>query len=276
MPFNLIKGTFHVQGYQPDGDTIRFRANDNRNWELLGGPPVRLNRRSHASLRFEAIDALETHYQGTHQPEEWGNASTDRLIELAGISSVTWSENRQRVTEANDGTPGYILSRSTERYRRPVAFVFSGTTERADGDVVRLEVDLLEESINYQLAAEGLVYPTYYEGLFSSLRNKITEVVQNARNNNLGLWSEDRTVSGFSISSLDDAQNVVMMPKLFRRIISWLRENDPSLRFSAYMDDRDPIIDLRLANFTHFDSVIEESDNNIQLATQPENLVFRP
>lgn len=28
MPFFLIKGTFHVVGYQPDGDSIRFQADN--------------------------------------------------------------------------------------------------------------------------------------------------------------------------------------------------------------------------------------------------------
>ena len=35
MPFNLIKGTFHVVGYSPDGDSIRFRAEDLQNWDCL-------------------------------------------------------------------------------------------------------------------------------------------------------------------------------------------------------------------------------------------------
>ncbi|MDD5267120.1 MAG: hypothetical protein PHO08_08320 [Methylococcales bacterium] len=43
MPFHLIKGTFHVVGYSPDGDSIWFQADDLGNWGLLDGPPVGLN-----------------------------------------------------------------------------------------------------------------------------------------------------------------------------------------------------------------------------------------
>ena len=31
MPFFIIKGTFHVLGYSPDGDSIRFQADDDAN-----------------------------------------------------------------------------------------------------------------------------------------------------------------------------------------------------------------------------------------------------
>ena len=60
MSFNLIKGTFHVKGYSPDGDSIRFRAKDPTNWKKLSGPAVGLNALGHAQLRIEAMDALET------------------------------------------------------------------------------------------------------------------------------------------------------------------------------------------------------------------------
>ena len=62
MPFTLIKGTFHAKGYQPDGDSLRFKAASAANWAKLGGPKVRRNAKGHAQLRFEAVDALETHY----------------------------------------------------------------------------------------------------------------------------------------------------------------------------------------------------------------------
>ena len=68
MAFFLIKGTFHVKGYSPDGDSIRFRARNPDNWKKLSGPAAELNARGHAQLRVEGVDALETHYQGYHQP----------------------------------------------------------------------------------------------------------------------------------------------------------------------------------------------------------------
>ena len=77
MPFTLIKGKFHIKGYAPDGDSLRFSPDDHNNWKKLDGPKVKLNkRRHHAQLRFEGIDALETHYRARtiHQPAEFGRA----------------------------------------------------------------------------------------------------------------------------------------------------------------------------------------------------------
>jgi hypothetical protein len=37
MSFKVIKGTFHVVGYSPDGDSIRFKADDKEKWGALSG-----------------------------------------------------------------------------------------------------------------------------------------------------------------------------------------------------------------------------------------------
>ena len=88
MPFITIKGTFHITGYSPDGDSIRFKANNEANWNSLAGPYVHLNAREHAQLRFEGIDTLETHYQGYHQPLKYANKATDFLLAELGIEDV--------------------------------------------------------------------------------------------------------------------------------------------------------------------------------------------
>jgi endonuclease YncB( thermonuclease family) len=62
MGLFLIQGTFHVVGYSPDGDSIRFRASNFANWDLLGPGIREINSRQHMQLRLQGIDALETHY----------------------------------------------------------------------------------------------------------------------------------------------------------------------------------------------------------------------
>lgn len=62
MPFTLIKGTYHLVGYSPDGDSIRFKPTNLALMRKLSGPAPKINARGHAQLRLEAIDALETHY----------------------------------------------------------------------------------------------------------------------------------------------------------------------------------------------------------------------
>jgi hypothetical protein len=77
-----------------------------------------LNAKDHAQLRFEAIDTLETHYQDTYQPLELAIGALEHLLESLGITDVAWNETRTKVTSANDGTEGYILSRAVEKNGR--------------------------------------------------------------------------------------------------------------------------------------------------------------
>lgn len=55
MPFSVIKGTFHTEGYSPDGESVRFRADYKEHWAKLSGPPAELNAKDHAQLHFEAL-----------------------------------------------------------------------------------------------------------------------------------------------------------------------------------------------------------------------------
>ena len=43
MSFTLIKGTFHVKGYSPDGDSIKFKASRTSNWLKVDGVVKRTN-----------------------------------------------------------------------------------------------------------------------------------------------------------------------------------------------------------------------------------------
>jgi hypothetical protein len=60
MPFTLIKGTFVPAAGTPDGDSVRFLADNNGLWNTLQGRPVNISPvNGTVQLRFEAIDAIE-------------------------------------------------------------------------------------------------------------------------------------------------------------------------------------------------------------------------
>src|SRR5262245_1395547 len=164
MPFTLIKGTFHVVGYSPDGDSIRFKADQRQNWDLLDGPNVELNAKEHAQLRIEAIDTLEIHYQGHHQPPLLARAALALLLKELGITNVKFNDSNTTVISAKDGTRGSVLSRIVEGNHRPVSFVFAGDAPEADGSQVFLSPKRIEASLNHKSALAGLAYPTYYTG----------------------------------------------------------------------------------------------------------------
>ena len=276
MPFHLIKGTFHVVGYSPDGDSIRFQADDHNNWDLLSGPPVELNAREHAQLRIEGIDTLETHYQGRHQPMKLADKALRFLLDELGIKKVKFDKGGT-VVSAQDGTRGYILSRTTEKYRRPVSFVFVGDIEEEDGVEVFLRPDRLEESVNYKSPLEGLAYPTYYTGLFPDLRKKLTLAVAQARKGGgKGIWPKDKTTKGFTVSSIASVtEKQVILPKLFRRIVSFMGNGGSIDGFKDFLAaNPDPVLELKNGHFTNLDTFVEVTGEQVRLTVNPEDLVF--
>jgi len=276
VPFYQIEGTFHVVGYSPDGDSVRFRAADATNWSRLSGPPVEMNARGHAQLRFEAIDTLETHYEDEHQPLELATEALEFLLGELGITDVEWNDTRSTVVAANDGTAGYVLSREVEPNRRPVAFAFTGSPPEADGAEVFLDEEILRTSLNYLSVERGLAYPTYYKGLFSDLREEMTAAVNRAREAGAGVWAVDRTNKGFLVEGMDSVTDEhVILPKLFRRLARFLEAGGPVSGFGGFLEAQaEEVMILPAAHATHFDTVVEVEDDVVRMTEPPENLIF--
>lgn len=279
MPFTLIKGSFRVVGASPDGDSIRFHADDPALIYALPGPRD-TRPRAFAQLRLEGIDTLETHYNGRHQPDRWAYEATDRLLRFVGITGVRWDARHATVVAANDGTRGYILSREREKNRRPVAFLFAGDPAEADGAAVFMDVARLRASYNHLAIAEGLAYPTFYQGLFADLRDELTAQVVAARAAGRGLWPEDRTNSGVDATDLSVLiDQAPLLPKLFRRLSDYMATKGTALGFRDALEAaREPVLDLATANFTHFDTFVEQAEGSttVRLTVPPETLVFDP
>jgi endonuclease YncB( thermonuclease family) len=276
MPFVVIKGTFHIVGYSPDGDSVRFRADNKEHWAKLSGPSVQLNAKDHAQLRLEAIDTLETHYQNTHQPLELAIGALEHLLEGLGITEVKWNEARTTVTAAKDGTEGYILSRAVEKYGRPVAFVYTGTSPEEDGSEIFLDADRLRQSLNHRALEDGVAYPTYYKGLFPDLREALSEAVNHAREAKREVWPEDRTNAGFEVEDLGSITDEhVVLPKLFRRLAEYLEVGGSVAGFEEFLEARDEeVIVISTVHSTHLDTVVEVEGNTVRMTEPPENLLF--
>jgi len=275
MSFTLIKGTFHVKGYCPDGDSIRFKALDPTIWRKLYGPPAELNASGHAQLRMEAIDALETHFSGFHQPLKLARKATNFLLFSLGIDDVVWNGSQSEILYAEDGTEGYILSRTTEKNRRPVAFVFTGGIDEKDGSEVFLDSDLLKKSLNYRLMVKGLVYPTYYNGLFCELRALFTKAVAEAKSEGKGLWPQDKTNAGFSADLENLTEQSIILPKLFRRIVEHTSAGEDAGGFKEFLASScEPLVKTPQVHFTRLDAVVEANGDRVRLTEAPEDLIF--
>ncbi len=279
MPMLLIKGTFHVKGYSPDGDSIKFKAQDGSLWRKLEGGYVKKNWWGHTQLRIEAIDAPETHFKDAHQPRKWADASTDALLQIMGFRDVAWDSGRSAVKSvAQDGLPGYILSRATDTYKRPIAFVFSGETAHADGASVNLDVATIKESLNYKMMAAGQAYPMFYQGFFSDLRDVMVAALNEARNKGTGLWSADRSGAGDDLPDLKSiTEKTLIFPKLFRRMVTHFSSGGRVEDLPKFLEGlKEPVLILSKQHFTHFDNVIAVEGKRVKMLYPPEDLVFLP
>lgn len=121
MAYRLIKGSFYVVGHSPDGDSIKFRANNISRWDKIEADnPDKFEEALEkengvVQLRLQAIDALETHYAppflsppkelrdedrerreerpdpGNHeQPEALGQEATNEFLRYLGVNKIEW------------------------------------------------------------------------------------------------------------------------------------------------------------------------------------------
>src|SRR5262245_9120623 len=85
-----IPGKFEIVGFEPDGDSIRFIADDTSRYQhLRRSHLIRLSKDKSVQLRFEGVDATELHYGGGEQP--LGREGRDTLLKAVGFTDVTFS-----------------------------------------------------------------------------------------------------------------------------------------------------------------------------------------
>lgn len=284
MSLRLIKGQYRILHSQPDGDSVHFFPDDTEAFAKLG-MKAHLSPAGSVQLRLDAIDALETHYTPRahggftqHQPLALAHAPADRLLALLGFTDV--KRERETITSATpDQTPGHILTRFADKYGRPVAFAYAGAADQPDLGQVHVTTPMLRDSVNHQLLAEGLVYPTFYSKLYPDLRAELTAAAQAARKKGNGVWAGDATTSGATITSLADLDDhVVILPKMFRRLVDYLAlgAGDVSLdRFTSFLATKnDRLYVISEAHATGLDTITAVAGQKLRLTHPPEDLIF--
>ena len=88
MPFLTIKGVFNPQSGIPDGDSVRFLADDDSLFDLLEGQ-VDFRSDGEVQLRYEGIDALER-------------------AAIRPFSSDATEQNLQLLGGEENGQPGFV------------------------------------------------------------------------------------------------------------------------------------------------------------------------
>ncbi len=283
--YTLIKGSFPIVGTEPDGDTIRFAPDTPAIVETLGPPgqkPKFSQGGTQISVRFEAIDALETHFSGTRQQVRLGDLATARMLAILGFASVDTSG-----TKVDAATPpsirGYVAANSLDSYGRMIAFVFGGEVADADGSDFFLDVPKLAESVNVHLLAEGVVYPAFYTTLPVDLKDHLAAQTRVVRERAVGVWPEDApsVERAADLPNLAAAEALVMWPKLFRRLATYFKAGNAGLGgFDAWLrqdqKNRDDFLQLPNGEFGNMHDLVAVTGNSMRLKFRPEDVVVLP
>ena len=192
-----------------------------------------------------------------------------------GIKNVGWGATHRSVVAADDGVPGYILSKKAEMYGRPVSFVFNGKINKKDGSTVTMTPALLKKSLNYKMLLSGMAFPTYYKGLHWSLRDILTDAAIKAYNQNKGVHPYDWTNIGVPVKNKKALEeDYALMPKFFRRLTAY-NSSKSKKTFKDWMKTKkDPVLIVPIGYQTNLDSIIVLKKGKASLLYYPEDLVF--
>ncbi|MET8541220.1 thermonuclease family protein [Kitasatospora sp. NPDC004799] len=285
MTMLLVQGSYQVLNFQPDGDTVAFKPTNPKAFDELDGCPVKLDSKNIVRLRLEAIDALETHYSRTgpavHQPLEFAHKAAEELLSFLGFTGVR--HNGETVTAATPKeAPGFILTQGADKFGRCVALIGAGAPPAADGTQVNVDVALLRTTANHHMLATGLAYPTFYKKFLPELRAEMAAVAQQARTSGLGLWPSDVTTApdGAVITGLPSLTgDVVILPKLFRRLVDHFNLVEPSLNgFPTFLAGGGDELVIEPAGTPELSLKplveIVNGGTAVRMTTSPEDIVF--
>lgn len=293
--YTIVKGQFWIhypdrprQGPQPDGDTVTFHPDDPqivRGLPWFSGRGPSFNARGNIPVRYEGVDALETHFQGTHQNLDFANAARAENLRLLGFENVRYFADLPNVVESVDGNPltGYVIANGIESNGRLLGLVYAGSPPEDDGANIFLDGGRLIQSVNSKLVAAGLAYVEPYDTMPMTLIETLRQVTATARIGEDGFF-EAEDVSKANAASIPDLaalQRLVMWPKLFRRLVAYFAEGNKGLgQFDRWLR-QDPVHrddSLRLPNGEkgnmHDACII--NGNSLQLRYNPEDLLIAP
>jgi endonuclease YncB( thermonuclease family) len=297
VTYRLLTGQFVIRypeaprnGPEPDGDTIKFRPDDPSLVEDLGrisGTEPDFSRLHRISLRFEAVDALETHFAETHQELTRARAARDHVLAALGFRDVVFRPDRpDQVASANaDQLPGWILTNGVEGNGRLVSFVFTGPAPQPNGAEVFLDGELMARSVNADLLRQGLAYPMFYTTLPADLRTQLTALSTQAREGDIGLWAGatgDPDGAADLTGGLEALQTLVLWPKLFRRLVTFYAGGNTDLAdFDAWLranprDRDDALVLLDTGELGNMHDVVTAATGRIRLNRWPDTFVVLP
>jgi hypothetical protein len=181
---------------------------------------------------------------------------------------------------------GAILSNAAEVNGRPISYVLleKDAAGFTDGTRVKLEDVLLQKTLNAKQLLNGMAYLTVYSSTPKAHQRFLRGLALKASASRLGIWARDASAS-FKLTSKDSVneRGVLILPKLFRRCISYLNAKAKNPSLGSIMDwmvstqttgvPEDDLV--RLNNQTvRLSSLLKVAGNQVKFAVDTTELVF--
>jgi endonuclease YncB( thermonuclease family) len=222
-----MRGRLVVVGYQPDGDSMRFVADDPSLFATLqrGYKIRRSTRDGSVQLRLEGIDAPELHYGSAAQPD--GDTARDWLLGQVGFTDPVYKTGSTTVTSASpDSVAAVIYTKASDPNGRPISYLqVGGTHLPKDGAWTHVTTTVLDRTVNAHALKTGIAYPTFYSSTPAPHVTHLRSLAATARDDKAGVWAVDQTAL-FQLVDQDSIgpQGQLILPKLFRRATDYLKD----------------------------------------------------
>jgi endonuclease YncB( thermonuclease family) len=293
--YTIIRGAFHIfypdlprSGPQPDGDTVTFKPRKQslvEGLERFSRRPPDFNGRGMIPLRFEGIDALETHFREMRQNLRWARAARDNLLAGLGFGRVTfWQDHPNNVqTVEHNPVEGFVFANGIESNGRLLGLVYAGEAPAADGTRFRVEPDHLRLSANFRQVADGLAYAELYDTMPLPLQTALRQGLEASRTAEHGFWPHENVsaTTDATIGTLGQLQELVMWPKLFRRLAGYFAAGHAGLGgFDDWVRDdpvhRDDALRLPDGEAGNIHDIYEIDGNTLKLKFDSWKLTIAP
>lgn len=204
----------------PDGDTIAFAASK----RFSAGPvrcyvPVSTTGDKTVGVRFQSIDAPE-------KAQPLGARSRDEALKHVGLkaSDLGLDDDDFTASGPTAKVPGWLVTHGVDGNRRQLGYVFRSNEGFKHGEIISAaEVrSVVKASTNFHLVSKGWAFPAFYENTDETHATLFQEAASRARDDDAGVWSSDRTLSGFTPTKVALAKGgALVYPKFYRRVAKW-------------------------------------------------------
>jgi len=266
----VIEGWVVVDGYLPDGDTVRFVPA--RMKEVLALPRahlVRPGKDTSVSVRLEGIDAPELHYAGAQQPA--AKPALERLLREIGWPPEAVGEG-PGVARVPRGVLVQLVTSACDAHGRVIAYLY-------DASPAGNTLPRVADSVNARLVDAGVVYPLAYDSQPARDARLFRELAGGARRAGRGVWARDRTRKGVALRSEGSLgpYGSLVLPKVFRRTVTYFREAAAGVGFCEWLRDWSGVDDrvrTSRGRWCRLSDVVRDRGGVIRVVGDPLSMTF--